>query len=231
MGCGVAESDTLGDRDPRVPLSLIAILFAARVGRRRCASSTAKPSSRVCIPRSRPHSRATDRRRTADAFENTSGGGKSAVVPPQVKRWNWGAFFLTPIWAIANSVWIGLLGFVPVVNFMMSFVLGVKGNERHGARSAGQASRTSCSHNAHGPVRPQRSSPEPSCSASSTHSSATSRLPQRPGTGRRTRRSPTTPTARRREGRNATASLQRSHPRHGTGDRAASGRLRTSVDS
>ena len=62
-------------------------------------------------------------------FENTSGAGNAAVVPRAVKRWNWGAFFLTPIWALANSVWIGLLGFVPVVNLIMSVVLGVKGNE------------------------------------------------------------------------------------------------------
>ena len=62
-------------------------------------------------------------------FENTSGAGKAAVVPPQIKRWNWGAFFFGGIWALGNSVWIGLLGFVPLVNIVMSVVLGIKGNE------------------------------------------------------------------------------------------------------
>ena len=67
-----------------------------------------------------------DEQRTV--FENTSGAGKAAVVPIAVRRFNWGAFFLTPIWAIANGVWIGLLGFVPFVNLVMAFVLGFKGN-------------------------------------------------------------------------------------------------------
>ncbi|MDP2720501.1 MAG: ribonuclease G, partial [bacterium] len=33
------------------------------------------------------------------------------------------------IWAIGNSVWIGLLALVPYVGFIMSIVLGIKGRE------------------------------------------------------------------------------------------------------
>ena len=61
--------------------------------------------------------------------ENTSGMGDAAVVPAEIDRWNWGAFILSGIWAIAHGVWIGLLAFVPFVGFIMAFVLGSKGNE------------------------------------------------------------------------------------------------------
>ena len=47
-------------------------------------------------------------------MENTSGQGAAAVVPEEIKGWNWGAFFLSAIWSIAHSVWIGLLALVPM---------------------------------------------------------------------------------------------------------------------
>jgi len=62
-------------------------------------------------------------------LENTSGQGNSAIVPTEIKRWNWGAFFLPLIWAIGNKVWIGLLAFIPLAYVIMMFVLGVKGSE------------------------------------------------------------------------------------------------------
>ena len=46
-----------------------------------------------------------------------------------LRRWNWGAFLLNWIWSIGNNTWIGLLMFVPLVGFIMPFVLGAKGNE------------------------------------------------------------------------------------------------------
>ena len=61
-------------------------------------------------------------------MENTSGQGVAAVVPPELDRWNWGAFFLNWIWGIGNNTFIALLMFVPVVNMVMPFVLGVKGS-------------------------------------------------------------------------------------------------------
>jgi len=61
-------------------------------------------------------------------MENTSGQGKKAIVPPEIDRWNWGAFLLNWIWGIGNSTFIALLMFVPFVNFAMPFVLGVKGS-------------------------------------------------------------------------------------------------------
>lgn len=60
---------------------------------------------------------------------NTSGQGNLAVVPEEIKKWNWGAFLLNWIWGIGNNVWIALLCLIPYVNFIMIFVLGVKGSE------------------------------------------------------------------------------------------------------
>ena len=60
--------------------------------------------------------------------ENTSGQGKAAVVPPEIDRWNWGAFLLNWIWGIGNNTFIALLIFVPFVGFVMLFILGAKGS-------------------------------------------------------------------------------------------------------
>ena len=49
-------------------------------------------------------------------------------IPPELDRWNWGAFLLNWIWGIGNSVWIALLMFVPLVNVVMIFVLGARGS-------------------------------------------------------------------------------------------------------
>lgn len=53
----------------------------------------------------------------------------SMDVPPGVKGWSWGAFWLNWVWAVFNKTWIGLLALVPVVNLLMPFVLGFKGRE------------------------------------------------------------------------------------------------------
>ena len=50
-------------------------------------------------------------------------------LPPGVSGWSWGAFWLSLIWAVFNNVWIGLLMLIPVVNFVMLIMLGLKGRE------------------------------------------------------------------------------------------------------
>lgn len=81
---------------------------------------------------------------------NTSGSGKNATVPNEIKKWNWGAFLLSWIWAIAHKAWIGLIALLPfvimgiiapfteksdeagglfIITFGMMVVLGIKGNE------------------------------------------------------------------------------------------------------
>ena len=63
--------------------------------------------------------------------QNTSGQGRGAAIPPEIKGWNWGAFLLTWIWGIGNRVWLAFLVFLPIplAAFAMSIVLGVKGSE------------------------------------------------------------------------------------------------------
>ncbi len=50
-------------------------------------------------------------------------------IPNEVRRWNWGAFFLTWIWGIGNNVLIAFLCFVPLLGFIMPIILGIKGGE------------------------------------------------------------------------------------------------------
>ena len=49
-------------------------------------------------------------------------------IPPELDRWNWGAFLLNWIWGIGNNVFIALLVFVPLLGLVMPFVLGAKGS-------------------------------------------------------------------------------------------------------
>lgn len=51
------------------------------------------------------------------------------TLPAALRGWNWGAFWLNWVWGLAHNTWIALLMFVPVVNIVMMFVLGAKGNE------------------------------------------------------------------------------------------------------
>jgi hypothetical protein len=67
---------------------------------------------------------------------NTSGTGSEAVLPPEIKGWNWGAFLLTWIWGLGNGVYIALLALlalVPVVGWVIALIvavfLGARGNE------------------------------------------------------------------------------------------------------
>jgi hypothetical protein len=61
-------------------------------------------------------------------MENTSGQGKQAVIPTELKGWNWGAFLMNWVWGIFNKTYIALLTFVPLIGMFMPFVLGFKGN-------------------------------------------------------------------------------------------------------
>jgi hypothetical protein len=63
------------------------------------------------------------------SVENTSGMGKATILPPEIKGWNWGAFWLTWIWGIRNRTYIAFLTFIPYVGFVMPFILGAKGNK------------------------------------------------------------------------------------------------------
>ena len=49
-------------------------------------------------------------------------------IPPELDRWNWGAFLLNWIWGVGNNTYIAPLTLVPLVGFVMPFVLGAKGS-------------------------------------------------------------------------------------------------------
>lgn len=51
-----------------------------------------------------------------------------AAIPPELDRWNWGAFFLNWIWGIGNSTPIALLAVIPGVNVIVMLVLGMRGS-------------------------------------------------------------------------------------------------------
>ncbi|HZR86179.1 MAG TPA: cytochrome c oxidase assembly factor Coa1 family protein [Bradyrhizobium sp.] len=50
------------------------------------------------------------------------------AFPPEIDRWNWGAFLLNWIWGVGNNTFIALLTLVPFVGLVMPFVLGAKGS-------------------------------------------------------------------------------------------------------
>ncbi|MEY4578249.1 MAG: hypothetical protein RL701_2952 [Pseudomonadota bacterium] len=54
--------------------------------------------------------------------------GGDTPLPPELRRWNWGAFLLNWLWAIVHKSPAGLLVFVPFFGLVMPFVLGAKGN-------------------------------------------------------------------------------------------------------
>jgi hypothetical protein len=55
-------------------------------------------------------------------------GSDPNVIPAEIDRWNWGAFFLNWIWGIGNNTFIALLTFLPLFFVIMPFVLGAKGS-------------------------------------------------------------------------------------------------------
>ena len=53
---------------------------------------------------------------------------RKPTVPPEIRGWNWGAFWLTFIWGISNKTYIALLALIPGINIIMMFILGFQGN-------------------------------------------------------------------------------------------------------
>ena len=50
-------------------------------------------------------------------------------VPPEIKKWNWGAFMFNIWWGIGNKSYLALLCLIPLANIVMPFVCGALGNE------------------------------------------------------------------------------------------------------
>lgn len=49
-------------------------------------------------------------------------------IQRELRKWNWGAFFLTWIWGLGNGTWLALLSLLGPLNVPMMFLLGFKGN-------------------------------------------------------------------------------------------------------
>jgi hypothetical protein len=49
-------------------------------------------------------------------------------IPREIKKFNWGAFFLTSFWSIRHGVWVGLLAVLSFFGLIMGLFLGFKGN-------------------------------------------------------------------------------------------------------
>jgi len=62
-------------------------------------------------------------------YENNSGYGSSTIVPAEVKKWNWGAFWTTWIWGLANNSYYTFLAFIPYFGLIWMIACGLKGNE------------------------------------------------------------------------------------------------------
>jgi hypothetical protein len=60
---------------------------------------------------------------------NDSGSGPMARLPAELQGMNFGAFFATPLWAIFNQSYLGLLCLVPAIGWIIPFILLFKGNE------------------------------------------------------------------------------------------------------
>jgi hypothetical protein len=61
-------------------------------------------------------------------MSDVAGRADPKVIPPEIRRWNWGAFFLNWIWGIGNQTYIALLALIPGFGFIWMFVLGAKGS-------------------------------------------------------------------------------------------------------
>lgn len=57
---------------------------------------------------------------------NNSGQGKIALIPREGKRFNWGGFFFTWIWGLANNSYITLISLgLAVISFLVPFFVGI----------------------------------------------------------------------------------------------------------
>ena len=65
----------------------------------------------------------------ATKYDPRSGKDEQSVVPPEIKKWSWGAFGLTFLWGIYHNLWIAFLSLIPLVNIVLAIYLGIKGNE------------------------------------------------------------------------------------------------------
>lgn len=62
-------------------------------------------------------------------YTNVSMSIDNSGIPDNIKQWNWGAFWLSWIWGIANRSFKTFWVLIPYFGFIWMFVCGFKGNE------------------------------------------------------------------------------------------------------
>ena len=50
-------------------------------------------------------------------------------LPDEIMGWSWGACFLNGVWGVGNRTYSALLAFIPVINLIMMFILGLNGKK------------------------------------------------------------------------------------------------------
>lgn len=66
---------------------------------------------------------------TVPAGDPRSGKGKDAIIPPEIKGWNWGAAGIPTVWGVYHLSIFTVLAFIPVISWFWWIVMGIKGNE------------------------------------------------------------------------------------------------------
>lgn len=56
-------------------------------------------------------------------------GTQALSIPPEIKKWNWGAFIYNIFWGFGSYSYLPLLCLIPIFNLVWIFVCGAKGNE------------------------------------------------------------------------------------------------------
>jgi len=62
-------------------------------------------------------------------MDNSKDQSKTDTIPDEIHGWSWGACFLNGIWGVGNRTYSALLAFLPVLNIVMMFILGLNGRK------------------------------------------------------------------------------------------------------
>jgi TIR domain len=85
-------------------------------------------SKGVVVPRAEPAAQPNGQRTMPTPAPVVAQAADEASVESELKKWNWGAFLLGPIWGIGHGVFRSLLTFVPIYGIYEWIMLGRQGN-------------------------------------------------------------------------------------------------------
>lgn len=85
-------------------------------------------SKGVVVPRAEPAAQPNGEPTMPTPAPVVAQAADEAAVESELKKWNWGAFLLGPIWGIGHGVFRSLLTFVPIYGIYEWIMLGRQGN-------------------------------------------------------------------------------------------------------